>query len=58
MAEHVLVYMKYTSKVTLEYYRESKLLFLKSYIDLDWTSSEECKSTSGMVHLLNDSVIV
>jgi hypothetical protein len=57
MAEHALAYMKHTSKVTLEYYRESRSLSLKSYVDSDWVSSEECKSTSRMVHLLNDSVI-
>jgi hypothetical protein len=57
MAEHALVYMKHISKVTLEYHRESGLLSLKSYVDLDWASSEGRKSTSGMVHLLNDSVI-
>jgi hypothetical protein len=57
MAEHALVYMKHTSKVTLEYYRESRPLFLKSYVDSDWASSKGCKSTSRMVHLLNDSVI-
>jgi hypothetical protein len=50
--------MKHTSKVTLEYYRESRPLSLKSYVDLDWASSKECKSTSGMVHLFNDFVIV
>jgi hypothetical protein len=49
--------MKHTSKVTLEYHRESGPLSLKSYVDLDWVSSEEHKSTSKMVHLLNDSVI-
>jgi hypothetical protein len=58
MAEHALVYMKYTSKATLEYHRKSKPLSLKSYIDSDWISSEEHKLTSEMVHLLNDSVIV
>jgi hypothetical protein len=58
MAEYILMYMKHTSKTTLEYHRESGPLSLKSYVDLDWASSEECKSTSGMVHLLNDSVIV
>jgi F0F1-type ATP synthase alpha subunit len=57
MAEHTLMYMKHTSKTTLEYHRESELLSLKSYVDLDWASSKECKSTSRMVHLLNDSVI-
>jgi hypothetical protein len=57
MAEHALVYMKHTSKVTLEYHREKGSLSLKSYVDLNWASSEECKSTSRMVHLLNDSVI-
>jgi hypothetical protein len=57
MAEHTLAYMKHTSKVTLEYHRESGLLSLKSYVDSDWASSEECKSMSRMVHLLNDSVI-
>jgi hypothetical protein len=57
MAEHTLVYMKYIFKVTLEYYRKSRLLCLKSYIDSDWASSKEHKSTSGIVHLLNDSVI-
>jgi hypothetical protein len=56
MAEHALAYMKYTSKTTLEYHRESGLLSLKSYVDLNWASREECKSTSRMVHLLNDSV--
>jgi hypothetical protein len=35
MAEHALVYMKYISKTSLEYYRESGLLFLKSYVDSD-----------------------
>jgi hypothetical protein len=49
--------MKHTSKVTLEYYRESRLFSLKSYVDSNWASSEECKSTSGMVHLHNNSVI-
>jgi hypothetical protein len=57
MAEHTLVYMKHTSKMTLEYHRKSRSLSLKSYVDLDWANSKECKSTSGMVHLLNDSVI-
>jgi hypothetical protein len=57
MAEHTLAYMKHTSKATLEYHRKSRLLSLKSYVDLDWASSKECKSTSRMVHLLNDSVI-
>jgi hypothetical protein len=57
MAEHTLVYMKHTSKATLEYHRESRPLSMKSYVDSDWTSSEGCKSTSRMVHLLNDSVI-
>jgi hypothetical protein len=57
MAEHILVYMKHTSKATLEYHRESRPLSLKSYVDSDWASSKECKSTSGMVHLLNDFVI-
>jgi hypothetical protein len=57
MAEYTLVYMKHTSKVTLEYHRKSRPLSMKSYVDLDWASSEECKSTSGMVHLLNNSVI-
>jgi hypothetical protein len=57
MAEYALAYMKHTSKTTLEYHRESEPLFLKSYVDLDWASSEGCKSTSGMVYLLNDSVI-
>jgi hypothetical protein len=57
MAEHALVYMKHTSKTTLEYYRESGSLSLKSYVDLNWASSEECKSISRMVHLFNDSVI-
>jgi hypothetical protein len=57
MAEHALVYMKHTSKVTLEYHRESRPLSLKSYVDSDWASSKGCKSTSEMVHLLNDSVI-
>jgi hypothetical protein len=57
MAEHILVYMKHTSKVTLEYHRKSRPLSLKSYVDLDWASSKGHKSTSGMVHLLNDSVI-
>jgi hypothetical protein len=57
MVEHILTYMKHTFKATLEYYRESESLSLKSYVDSDWTSSEECKSTSKMVHLLNDSVI-
>jgi hypothetical protein len=57
MAEHALVYMKHTSKTTLEYHRKSESLFLKSYIDLNWASSKEHKSTSGMVYLLNDSVI-
>jgi hypothetical protein len=58
MAEHALAYMKHTSKITLEYHRKSKLVFLKSYVDSDWASSEECKSISRMVYLLNDSVIV
>jgi hypothetical protein len=49
--------MKHTSKMTLEYHRESRLLSLKSYVNLDWASSKEHKSTSRMVHLLNDSVI-
>jgi F0F1-type ATP synthase alpha subunit len=49
--------MKYTFKTTLEYYRKSRPLSLKSNIDLDWASSKECKSTSRMVHLLNDSII-
>jgi hypothetical protein len=57
MAEHTLAYMKHTSKTTLEYHRESGPLSLKSYVDSDWISSEGCMSTSGMVHLLNDSVI-
>jgi hypothetical protein len=57
MAEHALMYMKHTSKMTLEYHRESRLLSLKSYVNLDWASSKECKLTSGMVHLLNDSII-
>jgi hypothetical protein len=57
MAEHVLAYMKHISKVTLEYHRESRLLSLKSYVDSDWASSEEHKSTSKMVHLFNNSVI-
>jgi hypothetical protein len=57
MAEHTLVYLQHTFKMILEYYRKSGLLSLKSYVDLDWASSERCKSTSGMVHLLNDSVI-
>jgi hypothetical protein len=57
MAEHALTYIKHTSKMTLEYYRKSGLFSLKSYVDLDWASSEKCKSTSRMVHLLNDSVI-
>jgi hypothetical protein len=57
MAEHALVYMKHTFKVTLEYHRESRPLSLKSYVDSDWASSEECKSTSRMVYLLNDSII-
>jgi hypothetical protein len=57
MVEYVLVYMKHTSKTTLEYYRESRPLSLKSYVDSDWASSEGCKSTSRMVYLLNDSVI-
>jgi hypothetical protein len=57
MTEYALVYIKHTFKVTLEYYRESRPLSLKSYVDSDWASSEECKSTSRMVHLLNDSVI-
>jgi hypothetical protein len=43
--------------VTFEYYRESGPFFLKSYVDLNWASSEEFKSTSRIVHLLNDSVI-
>jgi hypothetical protein len=55
--QNTLAYIKYTSKVTLEYHRESGSLFLKSYVDLNWASSEECKSTSRIVHLLNDSVI-
>jgi hypothetical protein len=49
--------MKHTSKAILEYHRESRPLSLKSYVDLNWASSEEHKSTSRMVHLLNDSVI-
>jgi hypothetical protein len=57
MAEHALAYMKHTSKVTLEYYRKSGPLFLKSYVDLNWASSKERKSTNMMVHLLNDSII-
>jgi hypothetical protein len=57
MAEYTLAYMKHTSKATLEYHRESRPLSLKSYVDLNWASSEGCKSTSRMVHLLNDSVI-
>jgi hypothetical protein len=57
MAEHTLTYMKHTFKVTLEYHRRSGPLFLKSYVDLNWASSEECKSISRMVFLLNDSVI-
>jgi hypothetical protein len=54
---HLGIKIKYISKVTLEYYRESRLLSLKSYVDLDWASSDGCKSTSRMVYLLNDSVI-
>jgi hypothetical protein len=57
MAEHTLAYMKYIFKTTLEYHRESGPLSLKSYVDLNWTSSKEHKSTSRMVYLLNDSVI-
>jgi hypothetical protein len=57
MAEHALAYMKHTSKVTLEYYRESGPFSLKSYVDSDWASSEGVKSTSRMVHLLNDYII-
>jgi hypothetical protein len=57
MAEHALVYMKHTSKATLEYHRESGPLSLKSYVDLNWASSKGRKSTSQMVHLLNDSGI-
>jgi hypothetical protein len=57
MVEHTLVYIKHTSKVTLKYHRKSGLLFLKSYVDLNWANSEECKSTSRMVYLFNDFVI-
>jgi hypothetical protein len=57
MAEQALAYIKYTFKTTLKYHRESRPLFLKNYVDLDWASSEEHKSTSEMVHLLNDFVI-
>jgi hypothetical protein len=42
---------------TYNWHRKSGPLSLKSYVDLNWASSEECKSTSRMVHLLNDSVI-
>jgi hypothetical protein len=52
MVEHTLVYMKHTSKMTLEYHRESRLLSLKNYVDSDWASSKKHKSTSRMVHLL------
>jgi hypothetical protein len=47
MAEHTLTYMKHTSKITLEYHRESRPLSLKSYVDLDWASSKECKQQAG-----------
>jgi hypothetical protein len=49
--------MKHTFKVTLEYYKKSKLLSLKSYVDLNWISNEKHKLTSRMIHLLNNSVI-
>jgi hypothetical protein len=57
MVEYALAYIKHTSKMILEYHGESRLLSLKSYVDLDWASSKECKLTSRMIHLLNDSVI-
>jgi hypothetical protein len=58
MAEYIMTHIKHTSKVTLEYYRESRLLSLKSYVDSDWVSSKRHKLTSRMVHLLNEFVIV
>jgi hypothetical protein len=57
ITEHTLVYMKHISKITLKYHRENKPLSLKSYIDLNWVSSEEYKLISRMVYLLNNSVI-
>jgi hypothetical protein len=57
ITEHTLTYIKHTSKATLKYYRKSRLLSLKSYVNSDWASSKGYKSISGMVYLLNDSVI-
>jgi hypothetical protein len=41
----------------IQYLKSIMCLFQQSYVDSDWVSSEECKSTNRMVHLLNESVI-
>jgi hypothetical protein len=47
MAEHTLAYMKHTSKATLEYHRESGLLFLKSYVDSNWARGAQVNKQDG-----------
>jgi hypothetical protein len=58
LAKHTLAYVKATINYWLHYKRGSGFATstLTGYVDSDYTNSDDCKSTTGVCFLIDDSV--